>query len=351
MLDYLIVGLGLAGISFCETVEKNGKSFRVISNDSQIASQVAGGMYNPIILKRFSLAWKASEQIKMVGPFYMGLEKKLKVKLDYKLPILRRFASIEEQNFWFEASEKSELGQFLSTDILPNNNRYIDAKHGYGLVLNTGRIDTDALIKAYKNKLLTKGLLEINGFDHDSLDLREDHITYKNHKAKQLIFAEGFGLTHNPYFNYLPLTGTKGELLTIKAPGLNVQNAIKSSVFVIPLGEDLYRVGATYRWKDKTNAPTEEAKCELLDKLRNFMKCNYELADHVAGIRPTVSDRRPLVGRHPEHQNLYVLNGFGSRGVMIGPYASWQLYDFIENENPIAQEMNIDRFAAKYGTD
>ncbi len=29
---------------------------------------------------------------------------------------------------------------------------------------------------------------------------------------------------------------------------------------ISPIGNDLYKVGATYDWKDKTNNPTEEGK-------------------------------------------------------------------------------------------
>lgn len=350
MLDYLIVGLGLAGISFCETLEKNRKTFKVISDCSQTSSHVAGGMYNPVILKRFSLAWNAQEQTDMVVPFYENLEKKLKVKLNHKLPILRKFASVEEQNLWFEASDKNGLQLFLSPEILPNKNPKIDAPFGYGKVLNSGRIDTKVLTKAYKKYLIENNLFENETFEYDSLQISNSYIEYKSFKAKQIVFAEGFGLSHNPYFNYLPLTGTKGELLTIKAPELKETNAIKSSIFIIPLGNDLYRVGATYKWKDKTNLPTEDAKIELLQKLDTFLNCDYEVVDHVAGIRPTVTDRRPLAGRHPEHRNLYVLNGLGSRGVMIGPYASKQLFDFIEGRKPLDSEMNIERFKLKYSS-
>ena len=68
MVDYLIVGLGLAGISFCEVLERNQKSFKVISDDSQTSSVVAGGLYNPVTLKRFTLAWKAKEQLDLAMP-------------------------------------------------------------------------------------------------------------------------------------------------------------------------------------------------------------------------------------------------------------------------------------------
>jgi len=351
MVDYIVVGLGLAGISFCEVLEKEGKSFTVVSDTSQQASQVAGGLYNPVILKRFTLAWKAKEQMELAQPFYAGLERKLGVQLDYKVPVLRRFASIEEQNSWFEAADKPGLDHFLSTIILPNSNTCLDAPHGFGEVNYTGRMDTGTLVEFYSTYLDQKGILERESFNFSDLTIEEGWVSYKSIHAKQVVFACGYGLQDNPFFNYLPLNGTKGELLTIKAPAYKEDRVIKSSVFTIPLGEDLYRVGATYKWKDKTNEPTEASKKELLDKLTTFLRCDFEVVDHVAGIRPTVVDRRPLVGRHPAHKNLYVLNGFGSRGVLIAPYASTQLYQCIEHQNQIDPEMDIQRFTKKYYRD
>nr|WP_299073219.1 FAD-dependent oxidoreductase [uncultured Allomuricauda sp.] len=348
MLDYIVVGLGLAGISFCEILEKEGKTFTVISDNSQKASLVAGGLYNPVILKRFTMAWNAKEQMELAIPFYADLERKLHVKLDYKLQVLRRFASTQEQNSWFEAADRPGLDYFLSTAIIENKNPSIDAPFGYGEVKYTGRIDTKTLLNSYAGYLEKRGCFTAEKFDFSCFEAFEGHISYKSTKAKQIVFAEGYGLKDNPFFNYLPLNGTKGELLTIKAPDLREDRVIKSSVFSIPLGNDLYRIGATYKWKDKTNIPTEEAKEELLGKLKTFLKCDFEVIDHVAGIRPTVVDRRPLVGQHPEYKNMYVLNGFGSRGVLIAPDVSGQLFNTVEKGSELNQEINIQRFTKRY---
>ena len=77
MVDYLIVGCGLAGIAFAETALQNGKSIFVFDNNSQQSSRVAGGLYNPVILKRFSEVWKAQEQITLLDAFYGKFEQKL----------------------------------------------------------------------------------------------------------------------------------------------------------------------------------------------------------------------------------------------------------------------------------
>lgn len=344
MMDFLVVGMGLAGISFCEVLENNQRSFKVISDRSQTSSVVAGGLYNPVTLKRFTLAWKAGEQLEMALPFYRQLEKKLKTELLHDLPVLRKFVSVEEQNLWFEAADKLGLRAFLSPEVILGHNENIEAPFGYGKVLGTGRMDTATLLTGYGQYLLGKNLLVQGTFDHKELKIHGSYVEYGNLVARNLVFATGFGLKDNPYFNYLPLNGTKGELLTIRAPRLKESMVIKSSVFIIPLGEDLYRVGATYNRDDKTNTPTEASRSELLRKLDTFLKCPYEVVDHVAGIRPTVKDRRPLVGRHPQYGNLYVLNGLGSRGVIIAPMAAHQLYGYIVNNTPIDREMDISRF-------
>ena len=50
------------------------------------------------------------------------------------------------------------------------------------------------------------------------------------------------------------------------------------------------------------------------------------------------------MGRHPHHPNIYVLNGMGSRGVMIAPFAAEQLYEFVEHKKPMDKDLNIERF-------
>lgn len=43
-------------------------------------------------------------------------------------------------------------------------------------------------------------------------------------------------------------------------------------------------------------------------------------------------DRRPLIGTHPDYNNVHLLNGFGTRGVLGAPLLSKWLFDHIEGE-------------------
>ena len=343
-IDTIIVGLGLAGLAYAEHLMVRGKSFVVFSDRSQQASMVAGGLYNPVILKRFTGAWNGAAQLDYALPFYERLEGKLDLKLDYQWPILRRFASIEEQNLWFQASDKPGLQPFLSLNLVENRNKGLSVPYKFGVVKGTGRVATKTLITAYETYLEQQGLWQKESFDYTLLTQHFQGVSYKDWQANSVVFAEGYGLKSNPFFNYLPLEGTKGEVITMKIPGLNEEAIIKSGVFIIPLGEDLYRVGSTYFWRDKTHGPTEAAKTFLLERLERFMTLPYEIVSHVSGVRPTVSDRRPLVGQHPEYKNLFVLNGMGSRGVLTAPTAANALSSYIYDGIAIDPEMDVARF-------
>ncbi len=343
-IDYIIVGCGLAGIAFCEQLKKNNKTFVVFDNNSQVSSTVAGGLYNPVILKRFTPVWKSEVQMDRSIPMYVDIETELGITLDHKIPVYRLFKSVEEQNNWFTASDKPNLNRWLSTNLIKNINSHIDSEFGFGEVLETGRIDTPLLVKSYREYLKKKDLLISESFSYNNINHSEGSVNYNSITAKNIVFAEGFGVKKNPFFKELPLNGTKGELLIIHAPDIKIDFVLKSSVFLIPLGEDKYIVGATYNWTDKTNDSTPQAKKELLKRLKTFLNCEFEVMDQVAGIRPTVSDRRPLVGVHEEHKNLFILNGLGTRGVMIAPYIANQLYELIEHDSPLEKEIDIKRF-------
>lgn len=347
MIDYLIIGSGLAGISFAEKALQNGKSIFVMDNNSQNSSKIAGGLYNPVILKRFSEVWKAKEQLELMEQFYAVLEEKLKCTVDFKRPILRKFFSVEEQNNWFAASDKPTLAPFLSTQLISKKYPGIDSPYGYGEVLQTGYVDTALLIEKYRAYLIEHTLFQEESFVYDALQLETSGIRYKDIQAKHIIFAEGFGMHANPYFKHLPLDGTKGELFIIKAPKLDLDVIVNTSVFILPLGNDLFKVGATYNWKDKTNLPSEEGKTELVERIQEIITCDFEIIAHFAGVRPTVKDRRPLVGTLQNHQAIHILNGLGTRGVMLGPAMAKELFDSIEYQVPLDAAIDIRRFKTK----
>ena len=342
-VDYIIVGFGLAGMSMAETLLENNKSFVVISDDSQRSSRVAAGVFNPVILKRFTPVWNADQQLDILHPFYDRIEKRLDNTYKLFFETKKVFKTVEDQNNWFKATDNPVLEHHLQTKIETDPIPGIIHHNGFGKVKSTGRILINNLLNDYIEFLKKQEMFRSESFDYDCLSF-EETISYKDVSAKRVVFCEGYGLHKNPFFNELPLMGTKGELMTIKAADLKLKDQIKSSVFVLPMGDDLYWVGATFNWTDKTSVPTEEGRKELIEKLETVIDVPYEIIEQTAGIRPTVKDRRPLLGKHPEYSNLYVFNGLGTRGVMIAPSMAQLLYESIEINNSLPKDVDIIRY-------
>jgi glycine oxidase len=344
MIDYIIIGKGLAGIAFAETALQKNKSIVVFDNNSQNSSKIAAGIYNPIILKRFTVVSDAQEQITLLNSFYSKLETKLNQKVDFQMPVFRKFFSVEEQNNWFLAQDKPKLSSFLDPTLNFSKFENIDSPFGFGKVLQTGFVNSSLLLESYTAFLKSHNLLVEEDFDYQAIEFYEGYLKYKNIKAKHIVFAEGFGMHSNPFFKHLPLDGTKGEILLIKAPNLVLDAILNSSLYLVPLGNDLYKIGATYEWDDKSQLPTEKGKQELLEKLKEIITCEFEVVDHLAGVRPTVRDRNPLLGTHPKHNTIHILNGLGTRGVMLAPFLAQKLFYFIENGIVLPKEMDCNRY-------
>ncbi|QQX77976.1 MULTISPECIES: NAD(P)/FAD-dependent oxidoreductase [Aequorivita] len=341
--DYIIVGLGIAGITLCEQLQNKGKSFVVIDNGAEGSTAKSGGVFNPTVLKRFTAAWNASDFFPVAVNFYKTLSDKIGEEFFIKTPILRVFKSVEEQNNWSVASDKKDLRQFLSSEFLKNKNPAVNAPFGFGKVLGTAQIQTDILLSEYRNFLLKTNNLVAEVFQYKDVVQKENGVIYKNISAKKIIFAEGAKAIENPFFPKQTLIGNKGEYVIIYAPELKIETLLKGPVYVIPLGKDHYKVGATYSRDDYSVDATEEAKEEILSKLKTFINCPFELVGQTAGVRPTTKDHRPLLGNLIESPNLVFFNGLGSRGFLMAPMLSEILFNYLEKETPLPKEMDITR--------
>jgi len=346
-VEYLIIGLGLAGLAFTEELIAAKKRFLVFEDASQTSSLVAAGVYNPVILKRFSPVWNAKEQLAVSAPFYKRLEKKFETHFDTKLCIKRAFKSIEDQNNWFLALDKPLVASFMDSNLDKNTYQGIIGNHYFGNVKEGGRVDTKKLIKIYREYLRENHWIRFERFEHRDLLIEAHSVKYRDIYASKVVFCEGYGLKKNPYFNQLPLREVKGEILTIYAPELTIEFLLKSTLFVLPLGKNYYKVGATFHPSDKSSAPSIEGKRDLILKLKKTIRTPYKIVDQEAGIRPAVKDRRPMVGVHPQYKQLSILNGLGTRGVMMAPTVAKNLFHHLEFGKGLDQEININRFVTK----
>ena len=348
MIDSILVGYGLAGFNIAWQMSHHQKDFLIISDPAfKGASTNAAGVCNPTILKRYTMAWNGIDFLNYAIAYYKKIESELNNQFFYPLPIHRIFYKEVEQNDWIVASQQDGLTSFLKPKLIHKTTTVLKNKAGYGIVERLGKLETNILLQRFKETRSPNEFLN-EAFDPLSLIILKNCIEYKGILAKRIIFCEGFGLKQNRWFNYLPMIGSKGEYLIIKASKLSRSQIIKGSVFISPMGEDLFWVGASFSREDKTNTPTAEGKKWLIDKLNTLLNTPYEIVKHEAAVRPTVIDRRPLLGAHPSHPNMFIFNGLGTRGVLMAPLLSKWLFESINEGKQIPNEVAINRFESYF---
>jgi glycine oxidase len=344
-VDYIIVGQGLAGSVLAYALMQNNQKVLVVDEEAaSSSSRVAAGLCNPVVFKRLTKSWMIDEVLPVAKAFYRNQETLLTDQFYYDVPLYKLFVDQKEQEFWRQKSNEPHLFDWIDDKVeQPFDELLMKSPFGASKTLQSGFLKTAKWLDTFRNFLKGKEAYLNAKFDYEKIILNENDISWKGYAAKKIIFCEGYQSIHNPYFDWLPFKLTKGEVLTVNFKNLKIDHAINKGAFVLPYDGN-YKLGATYNWDEIDNNPTAEGKEQLLKRAARFINDEVIVLEHKAGVRPTVSDRRPLLGIHPEHSQLAVFNGMGTKGVMLAPYFANKMVDLILKNEALPSEVNINRF-------
>ena len=337
-VDYIIVGDGYAALFFAHQLIKNNKSFYLFSEGKKSASFVSAGIINPAVLKRFTTFWLAQEQIDSLKKTLSEIEGYTHKNYLIEKPILRVFHDEKEKELWLK---KSNEISFLSNDFIKINS--IKNPFGCGKVNHSARLNVRDFFTDLMNYLEQNSHLIKEKFDYNLVNT--ENSTYKDIQFKNIIFAEGMAVKENPYFSEIPVEANKGHHLEVKlSEKIEDDFTIKKKHFIFPLNENTYYYGGTYDREQTHHKIDDSAVEKLINALAEFYPNDFEVTQVKFGFRPTVKDRRPIVGAHSEFKNLYVFNGLGARGILNGNYFAINLYNHLENGEEIHPEVDLKRF-------
>ena len=349
IVDYLIVGQGLAGSCMALQLLTRGKHIMVIDNPHpNTSSMVAAGIFNPITGRRMVKTWRAEDLFPYLYLFYQQAEKELQSHFLNILNIYRPFADLEEQNQWMGKST-SEENQYWIEKVHYRSKYPMDLLDEYGglEVKNCGYVDLPLFINSVRSRLKERGCYTQNIFDENKLTFQENSVSYEGLEAKKIIICNGINGANSTLFGWLPYHLVKGEILEISVPELP-KVIYNRGVFILPKSGGRCRVGATYEHNDLTWNATEKAKKVLVEKLNKLYCSSYNIVDQLVGIRPATKDRRPFIGIHPKYRQVGILNGLGAKGVSLAPYFSKQFVEMLENGGKLDNEVDISRYKSLY---
>jgi len=343
--DYLIVGQGIAGSVMALTLEQRGKSVAIV-NDASLSSssRIAAGIYNPFNFRRSGPTWEAVNASSAVRKFYENAERITGEKFHEVQPITRIFGSQREREEW-EIYLKNSDGTFAEKMVDAVPGLRLRTPFGCGILAGGGVVYTGKFVATAHKYFSNRGYYLSEKFDHAQLSVNENAVNYADRvEASHIIFCEGHCATNNPYFDTRTIAPTKGEVLHVRIPGLNLDHVVNGQVYLVPLGNEIYACGATFNPGRNDEGLTAAGKVELMTKLMATTDLPYEVVGHYAGVRPAGRDRKPVVGRSRDHRNLSIFNGFGSKAVLMSPFLAQMLADHLENNAELPPEVNVARF-------
>ena len=345
MLDYIIVGQGIAGSMLAWFLQKENKRFVILEPGKvNSSSLVAAGLLNPITGRKFSKTWLAEELFPFAESTYKEIEVSLGQTFYQSFPLLHLFDSVKSQNDWSVRCVSPGYTRFLkSEEIMYLDQEKVNNSFGAFEVGGAARMHTEKLVPALRRHFSSNGLLREQPFTATALTLYNDYVQYDDLQARRIIFCEG--ASPNTLFPDLPYQYAKGECLLVHIKDFYPDYIIKGDAGIIPWTEpDVYYIGATHHWKYEDDKPSAIGREELEQNLKNVLRLPYQIVDHRAAIRPATHGRRPFIGLHPKHQQVGIFNGLGTKGFSLSPYFARHFLEHLERGTPLLPEVDVKRF-------
>jgi glycine/D-amino acid oxidase-like deaminating enzyme len=340
-----LVGQGLAGTLLAHFLITNGQSVLVIDQyNNSSSSNIAAGIIHPITGRRLVKSWLLDDAYPLARNTYNEIALKFKESFFKEIAILEIFTSIKSKNDWIALTAEDNMKYLVDNELAANEIAGVDMPYG-GMVLKpTGYLNIKKMLLFYRSYFEENDTLLNEKFRFDDLIICDNQIQYKEFSAPKIIFCEGFHAIQNPYFKTLPYQFAKGEILILECEGLREDFIINKSIYIQPLGNSIFRMGATYEWNQLDFEPTNDAREKLTTFFAEVVKLPFRVLEHYAAVRPTVKGRRPLIGMHPKYKQIGIFNGLGTKGVLLAPYLAKHFTEHLLFGKPMMQEVAIENY-------
>lgn len=349
-MNILIVGQGLAGTLLAYELIAKGISVTIVDRQESLTStKVAAGIILPVTGRRMVKTHLADQIIPYAFSHYRKLESLTGAAFFHEMPILEIFSSSKNRNDWYARSAENDLAGYAGAIKSKSDiGESIRSEFGAIELLQSGYLDTKTFLSKMNEWLRQNGKVIADSFSLSDLKTDSNFLQWQETNYDKVVFCDGYHAAASNLFSYLPFIPAKGEIIDFTAPDLPETHIINNGHFILPLGKGKFKAGATYSWTDLNTFTTESALLELETALQKTISCPYKVIAQKAAVRPTVKDRRPLLGFHPVMKNIGIFNGLGTKGVMQGPYYASQMSNLILNEKAVDDEVSVKRFESLF---
>lgn len=350
----IVVGGGLAGSILVWNLLKCGERVKLLDSSlHHSASMISGGIICPIIGKHMSKPWIWDQALPKAIELYDSISTELhENKFLEAIPVVKIPETEEEIDNLQKKYQEESFKEIFSSSLDNYLTENVNTSFGNYFLHSGYVLRTKLLLKSLKEYFKEHDILIDGSWNYDKSIENQDILTDNN--ISQVIFCEGPNVVKNPYFNSLPFSPTKGEIITFESDNNNVfpHDSVLLSFSKWCIAEKKekktqFTIGSTYDRSSFELIPSENAKEELISSIKEYIPNlnNINILNHTVGIRPTTKHHRPIIGFHPYYPKYGIFNGFGSHGSLWIPYfAEIFAKNIISPSNSIPKEVNLEKY-------
>lgn len=142
----------------------------------------------------------------------------------------------------------------------------------------------------------------------------------------------------------LPIKPMRGQIVLFKStPGRLRHMLYCDGFYLIPRDDGHILAGSTLEDVGFDKQVTHTARLSLIQRATELLPWLQDMPviAHWAGLRPGSPDNMPIIGRHPEIENLFVNSGHYRYGVTLAPASAQGLADLMLERN---SQFNLSAF-------
>lgn len=349
-IDVLIVGQGLAGSLLVNALDAQGVRSLVLDPDAtQAASLAAAGMLNPCTGPRYSTPEPLLDWLQPALATWTALGEQLGAPLIRELPLVRLFRDSDEAAL----VRQCRAADPAIADVLgaPRPGTPAGLADAPGHVWQTAwQVDLPACLARTRQRLIRDGRLIAAALPTQqplpianrqqllALDLGGTRV-----QARAIVLCLGGGAPALAELHDLPWRLSRGEAVYLKAAAKYPAHGVSRRQALVPLRDGRYWLGANYLRVGRCDVQTDgDASADAATRLSMLLA--QPTVPHVverrSGIRPGSRTNQPFCAPLPNQPGVYLFNGLGSRGSLLGPRCAAALAAHLAHGAPLAPAWN-----------
>lgn len=334
--DIVVAGGGIAGALTTFLLYEQGLPVTWVVPGTRLTSTKAGaGVMNPVTGRNFTLSWKFRELLEEALSTYRLLEERSKSTLLHRAILWRSLPTPSEENGWCIRLGDPLYSEYMSEPVPPSDHPFLKGARSLGVIDPVWRVDMPGVVEAVRTMVPSV----IEGFVTSDRKLVAQDVILDIPSTTALVWATGADREIAKAFA-LPLRPFKGEAMIISSPDLPEDRIIYHDLKVVPLGGARFWVGPSDPKQAVDIGPTYAARMDLVQRFEKAFDVSYEVQTQEAGIRPASVRRRPFAGQIPGLAHTWLINGLGTKGASLAPWAARHLVTAITGKGPVEPELN-----------